>query len=471
MRVVLYLAVWLPRLSREQLQSLARVANVLGREVEEVTSDVTNYVQQLQGLTPAALLAATCDAVHQWMDRAAGVDAEEVPAWLPTATVVAWLPATCSSRSELDQKLAVLAKQQAALRLAIRQGQENPVVRAIRILEAALGDVVIIIKKQAAGEEWPAARRQERLQEIQEPVETLVRTARATWRDADDTAWVTHVCSLGDEVLESGRQVIENQSTDYTLEEVDEELELLAGRGQRIRELLDTGRRDGFVGHPEFKEAQRAVLGEITAQVTGAETWLEKVRNNLYTAVAPPRGQGQWTPGGIGQTWSLSPYESSQPPSQTTSTRSAMQPSMEWFANTIADLVVSRGSRPVAGVAGLPEQVDALALLARTQALSIQSLQQVAEGLTRWTDAEMKHLSKDWLAFDGQVIHYIAWKREWSAHHQENYPGLQGGCPEAGAGGEVSAPSGQGVHLLQVNGGPGVGVHGQGLPAARRLPA
>jgi hypothetical protein len=70
--------------------------------------------------------------------------------------------------------------------------------------------------------------------------------------------------------------------------------------------------------------------------------------------------------------------------------------------------------------------VDALALLARTQALTSQSLQQVAEGLTRWTDAEMKHRSKDRPVFDGQVIHYIAWKREWRAHHQENYPGLQG---------------------------------------------
>jgi hypothetical protein len=28
--------------------------------------------------------------------------------------------------------------------------------------------------------------------------------------------------------------------------------------------------------------------------------------------------------------------------------------------------------------------------------------------------------------FDGDVIHYIAWKREWRAHHQENYLGLQG---------------------------------------------
>jgi hypothetical protein len=38
----------------------------------------------------------------------------------------------------------------------------------------------------------------------------------------------------------------------------------------------------------------------------------------------------------------------------------------------------------------------------------------------------MKHRSKDRPVFDGQVIHYIAWKREWRAHHQENYPGLQG---------------------------------------------
>ncbi len=70
-------------LSREQLQSLARAANVLGREVEEVTGDVTNCMQQLQGLSPAALAAATHEAIQQWMDCAAG--AEAVAAWLPTA--------------------------------------------------------------------------------------------------------------------------------------------------------------------------------------------------------------------------------------------------------------------------------------------------------------------------------------------------------------------------------------------------
>ncbi len=40
------------------------------------------------------------------------------------------------------RKIAVLAKKQAALKTAIRQGRENPVDRAIRILEGALGDVV-----------------------------------------------------------------------------------------------------------------------------------------------------------------------------------------------------------------------------------------------------------------------------------------------------------------------------------------
>jgi hypothetical protein len=47
----------------------------------------------------------------------------------------------------------------------------------------------------------------------------------------------------------------------------------------------------------------------------------------------------------------------------------------------------------------------------------------VAEGLTSSTDAEMKHRSKDWPVFDGQVIHG---SRSGMAHHQENYPGLQG---------------------------------------------
>jgi hypothetical protein len=414
-------------LSREQLQFLTQAAHVLGREVEEITSDVINYVQQLQGSTPAALVAATCDAIQQWMDRAAG--AEAVAARLPTAEAAAGLPTTRSGRSELDRRMAVLAKKQAALQLAIRQGRENPVDRAIRIPEGALGDVVVIIEAQATEEDWPAARRQERLREVREPVEALVRMARATKRDAAVSAWANRMRALADEVPEAAKQILEDQSEDYTLDEVDEELAMLTKRGQQVREHLEAGRRDGFDGHPEFEQAQLAVLGEIQAQVTGVETWLEEVRNNLYTAavaVQQTRAVDRRRDRVDLEPVPVRVIPATQLPSQAASMRSMVQSSLEWLANTIAVLGVSRGSRPAAGAAGPPEQVDALALLSRTQALTSQSLQQVAEGLTRWTDSEMKHRSKDWLVFDGQVIHHIAWKREWRTHHQENYLGLQG---------------------------------------------
>ncbi len=232
-------------------------------------------------------------------------------AGLPTSVVAAGPPATRSGRSELDRRMAVLAKKQAALQLAIRQGRENSVDRAIQILEGALGDVVVIIEAQATEEDGP--RREER-------------------------------------------------------------------------------RRDGFDGHPESDEAQRVVLREIQAQVTGAETWLERVRNDLYTATVAV----QWTravdtrQGRVDmEPVPVRVIPATQSPSQASSTRSTVQPSLEWLANTIANLGVSRGSPPTAGAAE-----DALALLARRQALTSQSLQQVAEELTCWTDAEMKHRSK-----------------------------------------------------------------------------
>ncbi len=146
--------------------------------------------------------------------------------------------------------------------------------RAIQILEGALGDVVVIVEAQAKEKNWPEARRQERLQQIREPVEALVRTARATKRDSAVTVWTDRMRVLADEVLEAAKQIIDDQSEDYTLDEVDEELAMLAKRGQQVQDHLEAGSKDGFEGHPEFEQAQRAVLGEVQAQVTGAEVWL-----------------------------------------------------------------------------------------------------------------------------------------------------------------------------------------------------
>jgi hypothetical protein len=144
--------------------------------------------------------------------------------------------------------------------LVIRQGRENHVDRAIRILEGALEDVVLIIKAQATEEDWPAARRQERLREVRELVEALVRTAWATKRGAAVSAWTNQMRTLADEVLESTKQIIEDQSEDYTLDKVDEELDMLVKPGQQVREHLESGRRDGFDGHPEFEQVQRGCL-------------------------------------------------------------------------------------------------------------------------------------------------------------------------------------------------------------------
>ncbi len=46
---------------------------------------------------------------------------------------------------------------------------------------------------------------------------------------------------LADDVLEAAKQIIEDQSEDYTMEEVDEELEMLAKRGQQVRDHLEGG--------------------------------------------------------------------------------------------------------------------------------------------------------------------------------------------------------------------------------------
>jgi hypothetical protein len=75
---------------------------------------VTNYLRQLQDLSPTPLEAATREAVQQWMDRTAGA---EVAYW-PSTTGP---PATHSSSSELDHKMALLAKRQATLNIALRQ--------------------------------------------------------------------------------------------------------------------------------------------------------------------------------------------------------------------------------------------------------------------------------------------------------------------------------------------------------------
>jgi hypothetical protein len=58
------------------------------------------------------------------------------------------------------------------------------------------------------------------------------------------------VLTLANKVVEGARYVIDDQSTDCTLDEVDEELQLLSKKGQRLWELLAAGGAAGFADHP-----------------------------------------------------------------------------------------------------------------------------------------------------------------------------------------------------------------------------
>jgi hypothetical protein len=123
--------------------------------------------------------------------------------------------------------------------------------------------------------------------------------------------------------------------------------------GQRLRELLTAGKEAGYAGHPEFRQNQRTILGEVQAQAGGAESWLEKVRHDLY-ATAVAAASRTWAvdtrrAGAEVTTVPLRVVSDRQPSSQESTTRSSVQPNPEWLANTFTDLGWAGGrGRPLA---------------------------------------------------------------------------------------------------------------------------
>jgi fructose-specific component phosphotransferase system IIB-like protein len=75
--------------------------------------------------------AATREAVQQWMDQAAGAEAVATYGSSAAGQAAMGPPATRSGSTELDSKMALLAKPQATLNTALQHGRENPVDRAI----------------------------------------------------------------------------------------------------------------------------------------------------------------------------------------------------------------------------------------------------------------------------------------------------------------------------------------------------
>ncbi len=96
--------------------------------------------------------------------------------------------------------------------------------------------------------------------------------------------------------------------------------------------------------------------------------------------------------------------------------RVPLAPPREWLSTKMADLTMGPSTAAV----------DPVTAMMQTQMITTAAVQKFAEDISRWTSAEVRHVSKDWPVFDGMVLHYITWKRAWKAHDQENYPDLQG---------------------------------------------
>ncbi len=64
--------------------------------------------------------------------------------------------------------MALLAKREEALDMALWHGRENHVNRAIQILETTLTDVLQMLERMAEEEEWTLARWQEKIKEVRE---------------------------------------------------------------------------------------------------------------------------------------------------------------------------------------------------------------------------------------------------------------------------------------------------------------
>ncbi len=103
-------------------------------------------------------------------------------------------------------------------------------------------------------------------------------------------AWATQACTLADEGVEGARHVINDQGTDYSLVEMEEDLQLLTKQGQQLQELLAAGVAAGSAGHAQFEDVQKAVLKEVSAGGGGGELAGEV----QGWRPSPSRGPGPW---------------------------------------------------------------------------------------------------------------------------------------------------------------------------------
>jgi hypothetical protein len=78
----------------------------------------------------------------------------------------------------------------------------------------------------------------EKLKDLQAPADHLIKTAKKTQKDPVIADWPAKMRSAVKEATEAAMEVLKERSTNYTIDEVEDDIDVFEERGQGLAELL-----------------------------------------------------------------------------------------------------------------------------------------------------------------------------------------------------------------------------------------
>jgi hypothetical protein len=154
------------------------------------------------------------------------------------------LPNTSSVRKALDCKVAPLEKWQGNLATARESssGAEDkpgpPVERALWLLVITTAEAEDALQLLAEEVKWSDSKVAEKLKESRAPADHLIETAKKTRKDIAVANRAAKMRSEAKEAAEAAIDLPKEKSTNYAIDEVDDEIRMFEERGQKLAELL-----------------------------------------------------------------------------------------------------------------------------------------------------------------------------------------------------------------------------------------
>jgi hypothetical protein len=87
----------------------------------------------------------------------------------------------------------------------------------------------------------------------------LIKLAESSRRDSAVKTWVAQVQAIVKDLVRNTKEVLEDQSTNYTVVKIDNEVQVCSDRGQQLSELLAAGWSASYISQQRFEEVKKAV--------------------------------------------------------------------------------------------------------------------------------------------------------------------------------------------------------------------